>query len=64
MNFIIVHTIAIMIMRYPKMINSSARGHCLPLEKLPTRKARYPVRRKIKGHLKKCKGFISAISQN
>jgi len=52
------HTIAIMIIKYPIMINPSANCHCLFLARLPTRKERYPVRRKIKGHLKKCKGLI------
>jgi len=40
MNLIIVQTIAIIIVRYPTIINSSDNGQCLIFEKLPMRNAR------------------------
>lgn len=58
MNFMMVHTTAIIIVMYPTIINSSESGQCRIPEKLPIRKAKYPASRRIKGHLKKCSGLI------
>jgi len=49
----IVQTTAIIMVKYPITINSSERGQCLVFEKLPMRNARYPVRRRIRGHRRK-----------